>query len=448
MSDSNLMTDQSKKALKKKIDQQIRNIALPSILTNFSVPLIGSVDTYLMGQQSVALLGAVGLSSMIFSFLYWNFGFLRMGTTGLIAQAHGKSAEVEKNKYFTEAFMWSMIIALLMIVTGPWLSSFFKWLTHVPPELSNDVSDYFQIRIWAAPATLGLYVIFGWFFGSQNARSPLFITIVSNLINVFCSWYLVSIMNYGIDGVAWGTVIAQYVGFVVGMLLLSSRLSGFIKAIPDWIHHWASSTRIFFHLNGNIFIRTLCLSSAFLFFNSEAARLGTTILASAVIYLQFLNWMSYGIDGFAYASESVIGMYKGERNEQKMNITLHRVFTYGMGVAVIYMMIYGICGGAIFDLFSDQAIGGMERQAVILWAVLTPIFAFSSYIWDGVFIGLTASAAMRNSMLLSLVVYILCHYILISFQPLSGMFLALNIFLLTRGGIQWWLFRRYSWRIK
>lgn len=430
------------------VDRQIFRLAIPNILTNISVPLISSVDTALMGGLSVRHLGALGLGAMIFNFLYWNFGFLRMGTTGMTAQAFGAGREEQVFANLLRGVFTAFVLALFLILLQAPLLQLSLFLLRVPEELQRLTAQYFSIRIFAAPASLSLYVVLGWYFGRQNARFPMVLTIIINVINVLLSYYLVAFKEWSIRGVAWGTVVAQYIGLVIGLGVIFYNYRGAL--LNGWqIFNWKwSGFKDFFVINRDIFIRTLFLSTAFAFFNAQSAEMGTYVLAANVIFLQFLNWMSYGIDGFAFATESIVGKYLGGENLVKLNQTVKRVFFWGFVVALFYMLLYGFGGNHLFALFTDEYIPEAYKKEILLWTILTPLLAFWSYIWDGIFVGMTASAAMRNSMIVAFVFYMAAHFPLTYMFELRGMLMALNVFLLGRAVFQFLLFRKYGWSLK
>lgn len=424
------------------MNKEILRLAIPNILSNISVPLLSTVDTVLMGQLSALHLGAVGIGAMIFNFIYWNFGFLRMGTTGITAQSYGKKSPktilLTLGRALFIAFLLAGLIMLFQIPFGQ--LSFY--LMNLSPEQLPLVEKYFYIRIWAAPATLALYAFMGWFFGMQNAIYPLILTIIINVVNIICSIFFIKYLGLDVEGVAYGTVIAQYVGLLLAILLffikyryLLTHLS--TAAILKW-----EELRQFLSINSDIFIRTLCLTFAFGFFYSQSSVGGEELLAVNVILLQFLNWMSYGIDGFAFASESLVGKYVGANQQQKLNQSIRLSFLWAMALAVIYCLIYGIFGTALVSIFSNQISVISATQPYLFWMVLFPLLSTPCYIWDGIFIGLTASKAMRDSMIISLFVYFLVHFLLKNSFGNHGLWLALLIFMMARGGIQWWVYRQ------
>lgn len=421
---------------KRKINQEILRLALPNILSNISVPLLSSVDTSLMGHLSSAHLGAVGISSMIFNFIYWNFGFLRMGTTGISAQAYGKKSKEEMSLTLIRALIIALFISTLLIFFRRPLLDAGVSLMQVNSSQVSLVATYFNIRILAAPASLGSYVFFGWLFGLQNAVYPLIVTLLVNTINILCSYYFVVSMGWEISGVAWGTVIAQYIGLLFLMILTYQKYKEVLYAVRLVLLKQWSAFLNFLKINLDIFIRTVCLTFAFAFFYSESSQLGGLILASNVILLQFVNWMSYAIDGYAYAAESLTGKFKGARDESSLNTSIRYLFLWSFAFAVFFSFLYGIAGDLLVRLFSDEIDVVLHTKKLIWLMVLFPVIAFSSYIWDGIFIGLTASKAMRNSMILSLIIFMTAYYFWLIDHGNIGLWLAFLSFLLSRATIQ------------
>lgn len=424
------------------MNREILKLAIPNILSNISVPLLSSVDTALMGQLSALHIGAVGIGSMIFNFVYWNFGFLRMGTTGLTAQAFGKTAQEETILTLGRALLVAFVLASIILLSQYPFGILSFSLMNLSSEQLPLVKEYFYIRIWAAPATLALYAFLGWFFGMQNAIYPLILTLLINIINIIASVVFIKYMGLGVAGVAYGTVIAQYIGLFAAIFLFFYKYAPLrkylqAKAILKW-----TALRQFLHINSDIFIRTFCLTFAFGFFYSQSARGGELLLAVNVILLQFLNWMSYGIDGFAFASESLIGKYAGAKNQAQLDKAIRLSFVWSLGLAGIYSLIYGLLGMPISTLFSSQATVLAAIQPYLFWMILFPIFSMPCYIWDGIFIGLTAAKAMRDTMIIALILYLTVHYLLIDNLGNHGLWLALLIFMVARGLIQWRVFQR------
>lgn len=424
------------------MNREILRLAIPNILSNISVPLLSTVDTALMGRLTELHLGAVGLGAMIFNFIYWNFGFLRMGTTGMAAQAYGAEDAEAIAATLGRALLVALLLAVLILLLQRPLAELSFGLLNVSEAQLPLVREYVYIRIWAAPATLGTYVLFGWLFGMQNAIYPLILTIFSNLINMVLSWWLVHELGMETAGVAYGTLIAQYAGFLLAAALVIYKYRTYLRLIHlKLLLHW-EALRQFLSVNSDLFIRTFCLTFAFGFFYSRSALDGAMVLAVNVILLQFLNWMSYGVDGFAYAAESLVGKYAGKKNKAQTRAMIRRSFVWGMGLAAAYALLYGLAGNHLLRIFTDQADVIQAAQPYLFWMALFPLLSTPCYIWDGIFIGLVASKAMRNSMILALAIFLLAYYPLQAAWGNHGLWAVLLLFMVARGGIMQWVFHR------
>jgi len=297
------------------------------------------------------------------------------------------------------------------------------------------VSEYFRIRIWAAPASLIIFVMMGWFFGMQNAIYPLVITVLVNVVNMLASIYMVKNLGMGIKGVALGTVIAQYMGLVIALGLFLFKYYSLRQFISNKWKQRKSFAR-FLKINRDIFLRTVCLTFAFGFFYSKSAEAGEVVLAINVVLQQFLNWMSYGIDGFAYAAESMVGKYHGAQDKDKTIDAIKLAFKWGFVFACLFSAYFMVEYLDIIHLFTDQENVVAASLEFKWWMVAFPIISFSCYIWDGIFVGLTASVAMRNTMVAALVVYLLCYYLLLPVSGDKAIWIALMVFLFARGVFQ------------
>lgn len=417
-------------------------MALPNILSNISVPLLSTVDTLLMGRLSAAHVAAVGLGSMVFNFIYWNFGFLRMGTTGITAQAYGRRSERDMVLTLARALLVAWGLALLVVVWQRPLGALSFRVMGVEPSYQALVADYFFTRIWAAPATLVLYALMGWFFGMQNAWFPLVLTVFINLVNIAFSYLFVARWGMEARGVALGTVVAQVAGVVLAVLLWLWRYRRLWRAFVWSGLRRVEELRYFLRVNRDIFLRTLALTFAFGFFYQQSAFLGITTLAVNTILLQYFNWMSYGVDGFAYAAESVVGKYAGCGDVARTHQAVRLSLWWGMALAVLFAGSYWWWGQPILHLFTDKAELRAAAAPFLWWLALLPFFGAPSFIWDGIFIGLTASRAMRNSMLLALVVFLGVYFPLRARLANDALWLAMVAFMGARGAIQWWMYRR------
>ncbi len=415
------------------MNKEILRLAVPNIISNISVPLLSTVDTLLMGRMSAAHLGAVGIGSMIFNFIYWNFGFLRMGTTGITAQAFGRNDNQSISDILGRSSLLALILALIIMLLQIPLYQLSAYLMNVQDTHNPLVAEYFFTRMWAAPATLALYAAMGWFFGMQNAVIPLILTVASNLVNIVLSAYFVRVLDMGISGVAWGTVIAQYVALIIACFYFIRRYKTYVKSLVfKSLFKWKELIQ-FLNINKDIFIRTVGLTFAFGFFYSQSSKSGEVILAVNVVLLQFLNWMSYGIDGFAFASESIIGKYHGQNNPKMLNKAIKYCFGWGMGFALLYTITYGIAGKSLLYIFTDQQDIIEASSTFLIWMIIFPVLSSPSYIWDGIFIGLTAVKSMKHSMYIALTMYMATFFLLYDAYGNHGLWMALLILMVGRG---------------
>lgn len=411
------------------------------ILSNLSTPLLGLVDTAVMGHLDAArFLAAVALGGVLFSFLYWGFGFLRMSTTGLTAHAFGENDGAEIRAILLRAALLSQCLAFLIILLGRPLAQLGFGLMDGTAGVKTLAGHYVDIRIWSAPATLALYVLNGWFLGMQNAKVPLLIVLVTNLTNIGLDFWFVSALHWTVSGVAWASVVAEYTGLLVGIILLLRYLprSGAERV------HLLDSSRIknLLLINSHILIRTWCLIFAFAFFTAQGARFGETILAANAVLLNFQTFMAYALDGFAHAAEALVGRSLGEKNRALFDQSVMTAAFWSLFVACAFTAFYALYGGWIIDLLTG--LDGVRRMAYryLPWSIVMPLAAFVCYLFDGVFIGATWFKPMRDAMLFALLIGYLPAWYLTCDWGNHGLWLAMLVFMLARGVSMGWLFRK------
>lgn len=423
------------------MNRKILNLAIPNIISNVSVPMLGIVDMALMGHlESDAYIGAIALGSLIFNFIYWGLAFLRMGTSGFTAQAFGRRDIQETIMVFSRAAFIAAIVSVSLLILQKPIELFSFWMLKGENDVEQLASAYFRIRIWAAPATLGQFALLGFFLGMQNARLPMMVLVSSNLINIICNYVFVMEFGMGSNGVALGTVIAQYSGLLIAVYFLRKYFSKLFKhasiqAITQW-----SKLRIFLSVNKDIFIRTMCLVAVFTFFTSRSASADKfdqgedTILAVNSILMQFFMFFSFLIDGFAHASEALAGKFIGSKNKKSLRKFIRLAFLWGSGISLLFTVIYFFAGENIFRLLTDNHEIISNAQPYFFWVVLIPVLSFAAFIWDGIFIGATAGVQMRNAMLIStLLVFFPVYFISIQFIGNHGLWLAFIFFMASRG---------------
>ena len=388
----------------KAINKDILKLAIPSILANITVPLVGMVDIAVAGHLDVnaaTMIGGIAIGTMLFDLLYWNFGFLRVGTGGLTAQAYGRGDRKECARIFTRAFGIALACAFALIAIQ-WIFVKAAFLVvDCTPEVRSLASKYFFIRIWAAPATLGLMAFKGWFIGMQDSVSPMATDLTVNGMNVLMSIVLalgIKPLGYegmGFAGIAAGTVVAQYSGLLAAALLMffKYRRNTLATLCPEDLKDVfkGSETRRFFVMNTDLFVRSLCFIAIYIGFTVISARYGDILLAVSSIMMKLLMIFSYFTDGFAYAGEAMTGKYIGARDGYMLRQTVKWTFVWSMGIAVIFMGIYQFAGVPLLRMMiSDPLVVDASRE-YIPWLLLMPVIGCAAFTWDGIFIGATAS---------------------------------------------------------
>jgi MATE family multidrug resistance protein len=417
------------------LNRKVLNLAIPNIISNLSVPLLGAVDTALVGHLEEAYyLGAIAVGSMIFNFIFWGFGFLRMGTTGITAQAFGEKNQTESIMTLARSLTVAIVFGILIVLLQAWIADLSFWLVEASPEVERYTRIYFEIRIFTAPATLSLYAINGWFLGMQNARYPMIVTIFLNSLNIGLDVLFVYGMGMTVDGVALGTLIARYAGVTLAVILLIYKYRGWLSGYVHDLLLELEAIKNFFSVNRDIFIRTLCLIFTFSFFTAKSAEFGNVVLAANSILLQLWMMVSYGIDGFAYAAESLIGRYTGSNQQKRVKLAVKYCFIWGTGIGVAASLTYAIFDVQILQIFTNQQDVIDTAMVYFLWTIAGPTVSSFSYIWDGIFIGATATGPMRDSMIIAtLVVFLPAYAIGVHYFGNHALWLGMTLFMLARG---------------
>ena len=414
-------------------DQQILHIALPAIITNITVPLLGLVDTAIVGHMGDArYIGAIAVGSMIFNLVYWVFGFLRMGTSGLTAQARGRRDMDEIRSLLVRSLTVAFVIALLILLLQWPLCEMMLWLIGPTVDVRPLAVTYYKIVVWGAPAMLGLYGLSGWFIGMQNTRLPMFISISQNVVNILASLMLVYGLGMKVDGVAWGTVIAQYVGFLAALMMLGHYYRHYIAVAFCSLKEFIP----FLQVNRDIFLRTLCLVGVNLYFTSAGARQGATVLAVNALLMQLYLLFSYFLDGFAYAGEALGGRFWGAQNWQAFREVVGRLFVWGAGVTVLFTTLYIVGGMPFLRLLTDEDSVVFAAQEYVWWAYLIPVAGVTAFVWDGIFIGITQTRGMLLSAAIASLVFLIGVIWLMPLMGNHGLWLSMLLYLIVRGLVQ------------
>lgn len=419
------------------MNRQILRLAIPNIISNLSVPLLGAVDTAVVGRlEHVYYLGAIAVGSIIFDFIFWGFGFLRMGTTGMVAQAYG--AQEERN---TRVILFRVLIvaavssAFILLIQYP-LIEVSMMLVNASPEVEEYTRIYYHIRIFAAPATLALFGLNGWFLGMQNSTYPMIITIFLNIVNIILNLIFVFRFNMTVDGVATGSLIASFLALGLAIILYKKKYGG-LKLNIRWDELIETEElKKFFSVNRDIVIRTLCLIFSYAFFTAKSAEMGDVVLAANTILLQMWYISSYGTDGFAYAAESLVGRFKGAGDNTQLKSAVKANMLWGLGLGLLGTLTYAAFDTEIIALFTDKENVISVALTVVIWLIAAPLVNSVCFIWDGVYIGATATGAMRNSMLIAtILVFIPVYYISEPFAGIHALWMAMTAFMVARGVI-------------
>lgn len=424
------------------MNRKILQLAIPSIVSNITVPLLGLVDVAIVGHLgSASYIGAIAVGGMLFNMIYWIFGFLRMGTSGMTAQAYGKRDLTEVVRTLLRAVGVGLLISLgLWILQSPILRGAFV-LIDATEEVKRWASLYFNICIWGAPAILGLYGFAGWFIGMQNSRFPMFIAITQNIVNIAASLCFVFVLGMKVEGVALGTLIAQYAGLFMAFALWL-KYYGRLKAYIDWNGLWGGEEmRRFFSVNSDIFFRTLCLVAVTTFFTSTGARQGDVILAVNTLLMQLFTLFSYIMDGFAYAGEALAGRFIGAKNDVGLRRCIRLLFLWGISLSLSFTILYAFLGRDFLGLLTNDTSVIKASGDYFYWVLAIPLCGFSAFLWDGIFIGATATRQMLYSMLVASATFFIIYYLFYRSMGNHALWMAFLGYLSLRGGMQWILWR-------
>ena len=427
-----------------KMNKSILKLAIPNIISNITVPLLGLIDLALMGHLgSEVYIGAISLGSVIFNFIYWGFGFLRMSTSGFTAQAFGEKKSTEAITILIRALLLTLSVSvIILLLQSPIAWGSFK-LIGGSPEVETLANEYFRIRIWAAPAALSLFVFSGWFLGMQNARYPMIIAILVNVVNILLSVFFVFGLKMKSDGVALGTVISQYAGLLTAIILLFKKYRKMLPLVTKAGVMDLKFMTNFFKVNTDIFIRSFCIIIVFTFFTSKSASINDTILAVNSILLQFLMFFSFFIDGFAFAGEALVGKFIGAKEIQNLKKVVTLLLYWGLGLAALFTILYLAGTNFILKLLTSQENVIESAQKFLFWIVLIPIASVGSFIWDGIYIGATASRAMRNSLLIStFLIFAPIYHFLNPVWNNHALWMGMLLFMFSRGVILALLYKR------
>ena len=417
------------------MNKSILKLAIPNIISNITIPLLGLVDMILMGHLDSAIyIGAIALGGTIFSVLYSFFSFLRAGTTGFTAQSLGNNDNTETiYSLYRSVCIGIPIIILILSLQIP-IAKISSLLLDGSNEVKELAITYFYVRIWAAPANILLYCLNGWFVGMQNTKIPMFIAILINVMNIIFSFILVIIFEQNVKGVALGTVIAQYSGLTLAVILLLKNYSSYFVKIDSKILFDIEKMKRFFKVNRDLMIRSFLLIISIAFFTNQSAKLGNNILAINMILLQSFYIFSYFTDGFAYAGEALVGKFVGSKDKENLQKVIRLLLIWGFSISIPFSILYALFPTEFVKIISDNTEILTEIKPYYIYMIIIPLITFAAFIWDGIYIGATASKAIRNTMIISSIfIFIPSWYFLMPRFGNHGLWVAFLFFMIARG---------------
>ena len=417
------------------VNRSILKLAIPNIISNITIPLLGLVDMILMGHLSSPIyIGAIALGGTIFSVLYSFFSFLRAGTTGFTAQSYGAKDYSEISYSLYRSITIAIFAFLLILCIQKPIARLSLALLEGSDDVKNLAITYFFVRIWAAPANMLLYCLNGWFIGMQNTKIPMAIAIIINVLNIAFSILFVVVMKQDVVGVALGTVIAQYCGLATTLIFILIKYNKYLIKID--IHKLLDINKLkrFFKVNTDLMIRSILLVFTIAFFTNQSAKLGDNILSINMILLQFFYIFSYFTDGFAYAGEALVGKFIGARDESNLRSVVMHLFKWGGLISVPFAILYALFPTPFVKMISDSPLILEQIPPYYIYMVLIPVITFAAFLWDGIYIGATASKAIRNTMIISsILIFLPLWYILVPIYGNHGLWIAFLGFMLARG---------------
>lgn len=434
--------------------KEILSLAIPSIVTNITVPLLGLVDVAIVGHMGDAsYIGAIAVGTMMMNVICWLFGFLRMGTSGMTSQAYGRGDSKEAATILFQAIALGAAIGILFVLFQPLLLRLFLFFMRPSDEIRAFASVYFHVCVFGLPAALVMYGLTGWFIGMQDTRTPMTVSIFQNIVNIMTSLLLVYVFGMKVEGVALGTLTAQYSGLLLALYILRRKYASHyqllfsqftLKPVVYSSFSYKHTLNRFFRVNRDIFLRTLFLVAVNAAFTSVGSRQGDVILAVNTLLFQFFTLYSYIMDGFAYAGEAICGKYYGAGNMPSFHACIRRLFAWGVIMTVVYTAAYYFGANDILHVLSNEQTVIEASEPYLLWVALIPVAGMGAFIWDGVFIGITDSRGMLLSCFVAAIVFAIMLSLFFTTMGNHALWLALLSYLLARGVMQTMLF----WRAK
>ena len=433
-------------ALRNPINREVVRLAVPSILANITVPLVGIVNTAIAGHLGdAALIGGIAIGTMLFDLLYWNMGFLRVGTGGITAQAYGRGDDKAAIDTFSQGLATALAASLVVLAIQWVFAEAMLLLVKASPEVESIARQYFFIRVWAAPATLSLFVFKGWFIGMQNTVFPMIVDLWVNIVNMVAGWILAFHTPLGINGIAVGVLIAQWTGLLLAFLLMRSKYGTLLRSATVLKSMRWRYFKQFFSVNSQLFVRSLLMLVVYEGFTIFAARFGDVELAVSSVMMHLLLLYSYFVDGFAYAGEALSGRFIGEQDRRSLNETVKYVFLWGGVIGVVSTVAYAVFPRTIIGLLTDNADVIAASRPYLFWLLLMPIVSCVAFVWDGIYIGATAARPMMVCMIWSAGLFIAAFYLFERPAGAQALYIAYFVHLLVRSVYMTVAARRSVW---
>lgn len=431
------------------MNREILRLAIPNIIANITVPLLGMTDTAISGHLSSSLyIGAIAAAAVIFNFLYWNFSFLRMGTSGFTAQALGARDLRETTAVLCRSLFTAVSASAVLIVLQSLIFEVAFFFLKASAEVKELAAQYFYVYIWSAPFALAMFAFSGWFIGMQNAKAPMAIAISANLANIAASLIFVFVFDMEIKGIALGSLLAQVFSCALAAAIWLKYYGKLRRYINLGCLKSAQGFKAFFKVNRDIFIRSFGLIMVTVFFTGISARRGDIFLAANSLLMQLFLLFSYIMDGFAFAAEALSGKYYGAKNYLKLIKIVKRIFLWGFCLSGVFALLYLGFTDLILNILTDKTEVIAMAMNYKYWAVLIPFAGFAAFLWDGVFVGITAARQMRNAMLFAVAAFFALYWLLSTVLDNNALWLAFLAYLSIRGLAQFLYFGKIKKRFK
>lgn len=417
--------------------RRILSLAIPNIITNITVPLVGIADLAIAGRLSdSSSVAAVVIGSTIFNFLYWNFGFLRMGTSGFASQSYGARNFLDSSRVLLRSLSVAIILSLLILLLMHPISSFALMLIDGSNHVEDLAMAYFSTRIIGAPAVLSIYAFKGWFIGMQNSKTPMWMAIIINIVNILSSIFFAFHLDMGISGIGLGSAIGQWSGVLFALIMLDLNYKKIFSADSFKNLFDLTPMKRFFRVNSDIFIRTLCLVAVFSYITIASSSRGDEMIAANGLLLQLFSLFSYMMDGFAYAAEALSGRYYGARDIKMLRSAVFRSVEWGVYLSLLITIVYFIFCADILMVFNPSC-DVINLSLQYKWYVIAvPLCSFLAFVYDGILVGITSSRIMRNVMLVSTSVFFTVYFLFRDSYGNDALWCAFLLYLFLRGALQ------------